>query len=245
MLTIDFLTTCEHGGNRTPAPYVKLFQDYGALLRTHRDYDIRAFAMAQELARVLVAPLVAATTTRLLIDINRSIGHKHLYSAASRSATISVRRQIVKLYYLPYREKTEALVDMAVAGLKRLVHISSHSFVPELNGEPRDADIGLLYDPGRSGEAELCKQWQACLLAQAPYLKVRRNYPYQGKADGLTSHLRRRYPPAAYVGIELEIDQTHASMGRYRRALRALIAQALQRALTNTRHCSTASGSRA
>jgi hypothetical protein len=38
-------------------------------------------------------------------------------------------------------------------------------------------------------------------------LRVRRNYPYAGKGDGLTRHLRRRFPPREYVGIELEVNQ--------------------------------------
>jgi hypothetical protein len=36
---------------------------------------------------------------------------------------------------------------------------------------------------------------------------VRRNYPYAGRADGVTSHLRLRFPPGVYVGIELEVNQ--------------------------------------
>jgi hypothetical protein len=36
---------------------------------------------------------------------------------------------------------------------------------------------------------------------------VRRNYPYAGKGDGLTAHLRLRFPARAYVGIELEVNQ--------------------------------------
>jgi hypothetical protein len=50
-------------------------------------------------------------------------------------------------------------------------------------------------------------RWKASLAAIAPELKVRRNYPYAGKADGLTSHLRLRFPQRAYVGIELEVNQ--------------------------------------
>jgi len=42
----------------------------------------------------------------------------------------------------------------------------------------------------------------------APELRVRRNYPYAGKGDGLTSHLRLHFPPRAYVGIELEVNQS-------------------------------------
>ena len=92
---------------------------------------------------------------------------------------------------------------------RRVIHVSSHSFTPELDGKVRRADVGLLYDPGRHGEAELCARWKASLAAIAPELRVRRNYPYAGKGDGLTSYLRLRFPPGAYVGIELEVNQKH------------------------------------
>ena len=36
---------------------------------------------------------------------------------------------------------------------RRVIHISSHSFTPELDGKVRSADVGLLYHPGRHGEA--------------------------------------------------------------------------------------------
>ena len=53
-------------------------------------------------------------------------------------------------------------------------------------------------------------------------LRVRRNYPYAGKGDGLTSYLRRRFPPGAYVGIELEVNQSIVfAAGRRWTALRA------------------------
>jgi hypothetical protein len=35
---------------------------------------------------------------------------------------------------------------------------------------------------------------------------VRRNRPYRGAADGLTTHLRRKLGPR-YLGIELEVSQ--------------------------------------
>ena len=88
-----------------------------------------------------------------------------------------------------------------------MIHISSHSFTPELYGRVRQADVGLLYDPGRRGEAKLCAQWKESLARMAPDLRVRRNYPYAGKGDGLTSYLRQQFRPTAYVGIELEVNQ--------------------------------------
>ena len=112
-----------------------------------------------------------------------------------------------------------------------MIHISSHSFTPVLDGKVRRADVGLLYDPGRVGEVELCARWKAELAAASPTLRVRRNYPYAGKEDGLTSHLRRRFPPHSYIGIELEINQSIVvSAGRRWATLRRVLIDCLRAA---------------
>ena len=163
--------------------------------------------MAKELARAFRAPLVTSTVSRLLIDLNRSIGHRQLFSAAMRGTPATLRAEVVEQHYRPYRAQVERLVRQSVSRGRRVIHISSHSFTPELDGKVRRADVGLLYHPGRHGEAALCARWKASLAALAPELRVRRNYPYAGKGDGLTTYLRLRFPPGAYVGIELEVNQ--------------------------------------
>jgi predicted N-formylglutamate amidohydrolase len=229
-----FLITCEHGGNRIPPRYRHLFAGFEALLQTHRGYDAGALALARELAKALAAPLFVSTTCRLVIDLNRSIGHPRLYSEATRDAPATVRSGILESYYLPHRNKVEADIAKAVARGRRVIHIASHSFTPELEGEVRNADIGLLYDPERSGELELCRRWQAQFKVLAPELKVRRNYPYAGKSDGLTAYLRRRFPAEVYIGIELEINQQHVlDGGRQWRAFRGRVIEALCRAITD------------
>ena len=226
------LITCEHGGNRIPSRYRGLFAGFEALLQTHRGFDPGALALARELARALAAPLFVSTTSRLLIDLNRSIGHPSLYSGATRGAPSPVRRAILEKYYLPYRNRVEADIAEAIAHGNRVVHIASHSFTPSLDGEVRNADIGLLYDPARPGEVDLCHRWQVQLKALAPEMKVRRNYPYTGKSDGLTAHLRRSFPAEVYVGIELEINQKHVlNGGRQWRVLRGRVIEALRRAM--------------
>lgn len=227
-----FLITCEHGGNRIPPGYRPLFRGFEALLQTHRGYDPGALAMARTLAAALPAPLHFSTTSRLLVDLNRSPGHPKLHAEAVSNAPAAVRRQIRERYYLPYRQSVEADIAALVAQGRRVVHIASHSFTPELAGETRNADIGLLYDPARDGERALSIRWQDCLGKRLPELRVRRNYPYTGKSDGLTAFLRRRFPAEAYLGIELEINQKHAyARGRHWRELRASVPQALQQAL--------------
>ena len=177
------------------------------MLDTHRGYDAGALVMARTMARAFAAPLVAATVSRLLVDLNRSIGHPRLFSEATRAAPPELRAAIVERHYLPYRAQVEDLVRRSISRGRRVVHVSSHSFTPKLDGRARRADVALLYDPARRAEAALCERWKASLAAMAPGLRVRRNYPYTGNADGLTSHLRRHFREASYVGIELEINQ--------------------------------------
>jgi len=232
--TDHFLITCEHGGNRIPPRYRYLFAGFEALLQTHRGYDVGALALARELAGALAAPLFASTTSRLLVDLNRSVGHPHLYSEATRGAPATVRSEVLERYYLPHRNQVEADIAAAVAHGRRVIHVASHSFTPELDGAVRNTDIGLLYDPARPGEVELCRRWQAQLKVCAPGLKVRRNYPYAGKSDGFTTYLRRRFPAENYIGIELEINQKHVlNGGRHWHAFRGWVIEALRQARTD------------
>ncbi len=128
-------------------------------------------------------------------------------------------------HYRPHRAEVERIVRAAVARGRRVIHIASHSFTPVLDGVVRTADVGLLYDPRRRPESALCARWKDALAARAPALRVRRNYPYAGKGDGLTSYLRTRFGPADYVGVELEVNQRIVAAGapRFPALRRALI----------------------
>lgn len=202
-----FLITCEHGGKRIPEAYQGLFRGRDRLLNSHLGFDSGALAMARSLAAALGAPLEASTVSRLLIDLNRPIGHPQLFSAVMRKATVEVRAAVIRRYHEPYLARVEGLVRRAIESGGRVIHISSHSFTGELNGKLRQADIGLLYDPGRTEEADLCARWKDRLVEVMPDLRVRRNYPYQGRSAGLTALLRRKFTADTYVGIELEINQ--------------------------------------
>jgi predicted N-formylglutamate amidohydrolase len=226
------LITCEHGGNHIPPRYRHLFKGHEDLLQTHRGYDAGALTMAQEMAEALKAPLFVATTSRLLIDLNRSLGHPRLYSEATRMASKELRREILEAHYLPYRSQVEAAVRNEIAKGRRVIHLSSHSFTPVLDGEVRKADIGLLYEPARDGERELCLRWQAALKIVAPEQRVRRNYPYTGNSDGFTAYLRKCFAENDYAGIELEINQQQvAAGGKAWRKLREQLIASLQEAL--------------
>lgn len=98
-------------------------------------------------------------------------------------------------------------IDERIGHGYQVLHIGVHSFVPQLGAQIRNAHIGLLYDPARLLEQQLCIQWQEAIRHCRPDLRVRRNYPYTGISDGFIPALRKKYDPREYLGIELEIIQ--------------------------------------
>lgn len=205
--------SCEHGGNTVPPAYAALFAGHQALLDSHRGWDPGAFELGRQMADAFGAPLHAATTTRLLIDLNRSIGHRQLFSELTRALSPAQRQDIVDRHYRPHREAVEADIARGIAAGQRVIHIASHSFTPSLDGVERRADVAWLYDPRRSAEAAFARAWMTAFAPRAPDLRLRRNYPYLGRGDGLTAMLRKRHADATYVGIELEVNQRFVAQG--------------------------------
>jgi predicted N-formylglutamate amidohydrolase len=207
------LITCEHGGNDVPAEYAELFRGREAMLQSHRGYDRGALRMARDFASHFEAPLLYATTTRLLVDLNRSPGHPRLFSEATRGLSRAGRQKILARHHRPYRSQVEHYIQGRIAAGPCVVHVSSHSFTPVMDGLVRNADVGLLYDPSRPGERALAQRWRRSIRSLDPDIRIRMNYPYTGKADGLITHLRRLFPADRYVGIELEVNQRYPQEG--------------------------------
>lgn len=201
------VVSCEHGGNAVPATHEHLFEGAAQLLDTHRGWDPGSLELARRIAARFDVPLYASTTTRLLVDLNRSIGHPQLFSAMTRALPAAERDAILDTHYRPHRAQVEAAVAALIAGGRRVIHVASHSFTPVLDGVERAVDIGLLYDPRRPAEAVFAAGWLHSLDRRSPGLRLRRNQPYRGRSDGLTSLLRTRDPDPVYAGIELEVNQ--------------------------------------
>lgn len=203
------VVTCEHASNRVPSRAKHLFDSPAAreALTSHRGFDPGAAELARRVAREFSAPASFGEFTRLLIELNRSLHHRALWSEFSRELDAEERRHWIEEYYRPYRDTARTHLRRAIRECGRVVHLGVHSFTPVLNGEIRDVDVGLLYDPGRDGERTLCLSWQERLRAAAPELRVRRNQPYRGVADGFVTELRKEFTDRQYAGIELEVNQ--------------------------------------
>lgn len=206
-----------------PQRHAALFEGAEALLASHRGYDIGSAELARALAHRTGAPLFEAAVTRLLVDCNRSPGHRALFSDLTRSLPAAQRTDLLEHYYHPYRDRVTADIRRRLRGGGTVLHVSVHSFTRSLRGERRNADIGLLYDPSRPVERALCLRWQKLLCLDDSF-RVRRNYPYRGVADGLVTALRRSFPEPSYAGIELEVCQDIAEgVGeRWRRLMQRL-----------------------
>jgi len=203
--------TCEHGGNDVPAELRALFRGQDALLASHRGWDPGTLGLARALAERLAAPLVSATVTRLLVDLNRSAHNPRVFSSITRSLPRDERAALIERFHAPHWASARDAVAAGVAAKGRVLHLAVHSFTPVLDGEVRRADVALLYDPARPAERGFADDWIRAMTAAAPERAFRRNDPYRGNADGLTTALRREHPDGRYLGIEVEVNQKHVS----------------------------------
>ncbi len=200
--------TCEHGGNDIPETYKKQFPN-DEVLKTHRGYDIGALDVFQYL-KPLSDVSFYSTTSRLLVELNRSLHHNMLFSEFTKHLSKIEKDNIIKDYYFPYRIIVEDKIHDYLKQSEKVLHLSIHSFTPKFNGKIRNCDIGLLYDSQQKKEQEFCKHLKKLLLKDNPNLNVRFNYPYLGKADGFTTFLRKQFPKN-YIGIEIEVNQKFAA----------------------------------
>lgn len=203
--------TCEHASNAVP----RFLHIPKEVLESHRGYDIGAYGVYRRLVRRLHPDFyIAGKFSRLVIDLNRSENHPDILSEYSRELKEFTRDRIFKIWKR-HHDAVESFIAKAVANAEAqgegldapcVIHLGIHSFTPVLNNVVRNADIGILYDPARAWETQVATSIIKEIQARAPGLKIRRNYPYLGKSDGLTTSLRKKFG-SAYVGIEIEINQ--------------------------------------
>ncbi len=204
----ELIITCEHASRAVPPVYAALFRGQQSVLRSHRGYDPHARELAQELASHWNCELFEGQATRLLVELNRSLWHPALFSEFSRGLSRAERRRLLDEYYHPYRTAVENHLRQRLSQPRTILHVGVHTFTPVWHGQPRTADVGLLYDSARSAERQLMEVWQGELRLRLPGWRIRRNYPYLGRTDGFTTHLRKVFPPTDYLGIEIEVRNT-------------------------------------
>ena len=201
------VVTCEHAGNEVPAEYAHLFRDAGEVLASHRGWDPGTLSVGTRLASALSAPLLLTLTTRLLVEANRSLGMPGLFSAYTAGLPTEEQQRIIDDYYTPHRAAVVGLITALTDRGERVLHLGVHSFTDVLNGQTRDFELGLLFDPERVNELSFCTAWHNRLAFASTRDRIRFNEPYLGTDDGLTTSLRTVFDADAYAGIEIELRQ--------------------------------------
>ena len=212
------MITCEHASNALPDFILRASRENAIpddVLASHRGYDIGAFDIFSNLVKRLKPDFHCSSRfSRLVIDMNRSSTSKSFFSEYTVHLPSQVKAHMQELWQ-KYRDKIEKFVSSKIPARIRksetgknlkVIHLGIHSFTPVLNGIERDADVGILYDPSRPAEAQIADILIKSIHEREPSLRIRKNYPYLGKSDGLTTTLRQKFG-ASYAGLEIEINQ--------------------------------------
>ncbi len=232
-MQIRLVLTCEHAVNFVPPAYRPYFLSPEAhqALQGHRGYDPGARKLFAELKdRADFA--AAGEMSRLLIDLNRSVHHRRLFSEFSRLLPQEERDALLRNYYEPFRSRVrEAIHDLTQTGTF-VLHLSIHTFTPVLGQNEsaliRKTGIGILYDPSRRSERPFADAFIRDLQAVLPTVHgqsvaVHRNQPYRGISDGHTTALRKSFPEREYAGLEIEVRQDIVRLKNVRSAVREIV----------------------
>ena len=211
MKTTTLIITCEHGGNEIPEEYEDLFSGYEKILLTHRGYDLGVLSLAEYFSKIFNVRLFKTNISRLLVDVNRSLWRRTLFSEITKKLNKDEKETILQKYYYPHRNVITEYIKTEATNGQKILHIALHSFTPLLNSKERAAEMGFLYNPERINEKEISRVWKKEIKKILPDWRLRYNYPYRGKPDGLTAHFRKIYLDDNYLGVELEINQKFIS----------------------------------
>lgn len=203
--------SCEHASCALP-PGVDL-GIAADVCASHVGWDPGAEPLARALAAGLQAPLHLGRWSRLWVDLNRREEAPEVIPTDSFGVVVPGNRGLppeererrLASEHRPYRAAVRAACARALERARACLHLSCHSFTPELNGRRREVEVGILFDPARPFEAALADALIDALRAAG--WDARANEPYLGVDDGLTTWLRPQLPQERYAGIEVELSQ--------------------------------------
>ena len=198
-----FAFTCEHASAAVPERYAGLGLGPSEL-GDHVAWDIGAAALARRVADAFAAPLVESGCSRLVIDCNRDVRDHDLIVAETHGVVVPGNRDLdaaerasrIERYHRPYHD---AVDEVLAARPQPTILVSMHSFTPELGGQPRELEVGVLYDDHVSLAGTL-----AAAIASTG-LVVRHNEPYSGM-DGLIYSARVHGVRHGLRYVELEVN---------------------------------------
>lgn len=204
--TAPLVLVCEHASAAMPARYAGLGLP-AHQIRRHIGWDIGALPVAMLLADALDAPLVHATQSRLLMDMNRDPRAHDAIVAVSEDTPIPGNQQLDaaereyrrQWLYEPFHRTLAAELDRATLKGPAPALVSIHTFTPVYRGVSRPWQLGVLYASERRLADRLLPRLQADVS-----LCVGDNQPY-APTDGVCHTMDLHATPRALQCLMLEI----------------------------------------
>lgn len=216
---IGLVLSCEHASWTLP-PGVDLGVPQ-EVLQTQAGWDHGAYDIAARLSEAVGLPVHAGAFTRMFVDLNRAADHPDVIPSVCYGAPVpgnvhlsaGDRQARLDMFHAPYWQAVRRDVQARLIDSGEVLHLSSHSFDPELDPANRTYDCGVLYDPSHAYEADLAERLMFQLRGAG--LDVRANQPYSGTGPAVCTSLRQELAGQKYAGIELETSHavTHAMGG--------------------------------
>jgi len=230
---------CEHASNYVPQRFERLGIS-SADLERHIAWDIGAFSLSQHLSVRLDAPVIYATHSRLLLDLNREPGAFDSIVESSEGTPIpgnadlsDDERERRRLWlYEPFHRCLRELLEQRSNLQMPTALLSVHSFTPVYHGQRRIWDAGVVSNRDRRLADPMLLS-----LRSDPDLCVGDNQPYSG-IDGVyhTMNLHAEGKGLASVLLEVRHDLIAEASGQIQWAQR--LATALNPALLSRATCS-------
>ncbi len=213
--TAPVLLVCDHASRRFPQSLASLGLDPLAR-QCHLALDIGAAALTEKIAVSLGVTAVLCQYSRLVIDCNRQLMDPGAFMEFGDGVVIPGNRNLgeddknrrADEIYKPYHDAIDGqIVRLRQAGVEP-VFIAIHSFTPVMNGQPRDWEMGVLWDRDPVTARIFVHD-----LREAGFV-VGDNEPYSGKApQDYTIDHHAEPVGLPHVGIEIRQDLIHLDDG--------------------------------
>lgn len=198
-----FVLVCDHASNWIP-PALQGLGLPPAELDRHIAWDPGALELATQMSALLDAPLVHATVSRLVLDVNRDPQHAGSIVTSSEDTPIpgnhalsaEDRTKRVRSIYEPYHQALAKVIESRAAP-PRLISI--HSFTPVFRRDRRPWHIGVLSAEDRRLADPLLE-----LLRAGGDFHVGDNQPY-APTDGVYHTLDRHSQARKLHSVLLEL----------------------------------------
>lgn len=227
-----FAIVCDHASNRIPLRYANLGLPASELVR-HIAWDPGALAVSLKLTELLDAPLVHATTSRLVVDCNRFTDSDSLMLELSeyteipgnRNISVADRSERIARYWVPFHDSVDRLLSARRAAGLETILVCMHSFTQIFKGFVRPWPVGILPAP----EPDYSRALFEALQADDPAMNVGWDEPYKG-ATGYSYTVEHHGRGLSAVMIEVRHNEILEPNGV------ALWADRLARCLTEARN---------